>query len=318
MPFTVLVTGASGFIASHIVAQCLEKGYKVRGTVRDPSNEEKVGHLKRLPGASENLELFAADLSTADFKEPIAGCDGVFHTATPFIFGGTKEQILDPAMASTQAILDASVAAGTVKTFVLTSSTSAMAPVPEPDVKSEMHWSDPDTQRAKGNWYGATKTLQERLCNEYVSKLPADKKFRFVAVCPTGVVGPMLGPGMSQVNGWLLAVLKGTAMKDCKNDSMSWVDVRDCAAIHVAAMENDTAEGRYMCVESSLHWNDIVKMLKELCPTAADVKPFGGDLVKPTTFNRSRQDSLGVAVRPVRDIFEGVIETLKARGVLPV
>ena len=50
----ICVTGATGFIAAHIVQQLLEKGYKVHGTVRDVN---KAVHLKNLPH-SENLQLF--------------------------------------------------------------------------------------------------------------------------------------------------------------------------------------------------------------------------------------------------------------------
>ena len=46
MSSVVCITGASGYIASHIVAQCLEKGMTVRATVRDPTAAEKVDHLK--------------------------------------------------------------------------------------------------------------------------------------------------------------------------------------------------------------------------------------------------------------------------------
>ena len=60
----VLVTGASGFLASHIVKQLLESGeYIVRGTVRSLLNEQKVKPLKSLcPNAKYELELVEADL----------------------------------------------------------------------------------------------------------------------------------------------------------------------------------------------------------------------------------------------------------------
>lgn len=61
----VLVTGASGFLASHVVKQLLESGqYRVRGTVRSLANEKKVAPLRRLcpEGAQYELELVEADL----------------------------------------------------------------------------------------------------------------------------------------------------------------------------------------------------------------------------------------------------------------
>lgn len=63
----VLVTGASGFIASHIVLLLLKNGYTVRGTVRSLKNEKKLRPLKNIcPEARNLLELVEADLLVAD------------------------------------------------------------------------------------------------------------------------------------------------------------------------------------------------------------------------------------------------------------
>lgn len=57
----VCVTGASGFIASRLVADLLAAGYTVRGTVRNAADTEKYSFLTDLPG-SENLSLVSANL----------------------------------------------------------------------------------------------------------------------------------------------------------------------------------------------------------------------------------------------------------------
>ncbi|CAL5444198.1 unnamed protein product [Camellia sinensis] len=80
---TVCVTGAGGFIASWIVKLLLEKGYSVRGTVRNP-DDPKNSHLRELEGANERLTLCRADLLDFEsLRKAINGCDGVFHTASP-------------------------------------------------------------------------------------------------------------------------------------------------------------------------------------------------------------------------------------------
>ena len=61
------MTGASGYIATHIVKQLQEAGYKVRGTVRSLTNPKKVEPLKNLcPNAAHELELVEADLNNDD------------------------------------------------------------------------------------------------------------------------------------------------------------------------------------------------------------------------------------------------------------
>ena len=46
--YTAVVSGASGYIGTELVKQLLEKGYNVKGTVRDSSNKDKVQHLLTL------------------------------------------------------------------------------------------------------------------------------------------------------------------------------------------------------------------------------------------------------------------------------
>ena len=78
--------GASGFVATEVVKQLLEKGYNVRGTVRSLSSKEKVEHLELLSAALPGkLTLHEADLlKSGSFDEVVKGADFVFHTASPF------------------------------------------------------------------------------------------------------------------------------------------------------------------------------------------------------------------------------------------
>ena len=61
---TVCVTGATGYISSYVVKMLLERGYTVRGTTRS-NTPDKVHHLTSLPGATQRLTLFEADLRRA-------------------------------------------------------------------------------------------------------------------------------------------------------------------------------------------------------------------------------------------------------------
>ncbi|GJY11031.1 cinnamoyl-CoA reductase 1-like protein [Tanacetum coccineum] len=99
-PTMICVTGADDFIASWMVKLLLEKGYVVRGTVRNPDNA-KNNHLRELEGAKERLTLCKADL--LDFESlrvAIIGCDGVFHSASPVV--DDPEQMVEPAVVGTR------------------------------------------------------------------------------------------------------------------------------------------------------------------------------------------------------------------------
>lgn len=319
-PKIVCVTGATGFIASHIVKQCLAKGWHVRGTGRAQlGDNHKMEHLPALPG-SERFRLVYADLMTEGaFDEVIKGCDGVFHVASPLPVGKGAEDpenlVLKPAVEGTLNVLRACKKSGTVKTVVVTSSMSAIAPIPEPDIKTEEHWSDPDGQKERKSFYGAAKTLAERAAYDFVRDQKAD--FRLVSICPTMVLGPMLQkePNMTMMSfcNWLK---NGRPGGRCPNDSMSFVYVEDCAAQHVAAMEKQDVKGRYMSLESSLHWNDLDLLLKKIHPGMPAASPCEGVPVKPTQFDRTRQDSLGVELKKVPEILENAAEELRKKGLL--
>eukprot|EP01082_Thalassiosira_pseudonana_P006587 g5881.t1 g5881 contig20:363058-363672(-) len=193
---------------------------------------------------------------------------------------------------------------------------SAAAPVPEPPIKDESHWSDDAAQLSRGNYYGCLKTRQEKICSEWSKtqmeggKLAAN--FRFSAVCPTMIIGPPVGAEeegysytpsgtMGSFYRWI------TEGKDqAPNDSMSFIHVSDCAAMHIAAMENGS--GRYFSLVESWHWNDILTTLKELHPGLPPFKLYeGGDIITPTQFNLDRMYSLGVEVKSVKEILSDTV-----------
>ena len=345
----VCITGASGFIASHIVQQCLSKGYIVHGTVRDANNAAKTKHLLELPNAITHLKLFSADLADVNtdtgeasekLKETLTqafdGCETIMHTATPVKMGAKdgKKEIYEPGMAGIKAVLNLLATSSSLKTFVFTSSMSAIAPQPEPDVKTEEHWSDAEQQKSKGSWYGACKTDQERLLWKLTESQEIPSRIRCVAICPTAVFGPMLQAEVNTTCGWGLSLFKdgknssgGTA----SDDSMSVVDVRDCAAQHIAAMENVNATGRYMCISGdrlesdgpnstlreSTHWNNIFKLVKELYPKMPDVKP-SETMCRPTRFDMQRAHTLIPLDqwRSMREVLADLLQEGQKRGIL--
>ena len=142
----VVVTGASGYIGSHIVANLLLKGKKVRATVRDSQDRERVQHLKEMKISDEgSLEIVEMDLFDGDSVDrAIDGATDVIHTAAVVIVRSRnpQEKIVDPSVVGTKNIISAIEKSGTVERFVHTSSTAAI----RPENRSEEHTSEQSFQ----------------------------------------------------------------------------------------------------------------------------------------------------------------------------
>ncbi|KAK9164194.1 hypothetical protein Syun_005096 [Stephania yunnanensis] len=171
---TVCVTGAGGYIASWIVKLLLEKGYTVKGTVRNP-DDMKNNHLRELEGAKERLILCKADLLDYEsLKEAIGGCDGVFHTASPVT--DDPEQMVEPAVNGAKYVMNAAAEAG-VRRVVFTSSIGAvtMDPNRSPDaIVDESCWSDLEFCKKTKNWYCYGKAVAEQVAAEEAKEKGVD------------------------------------------------------------------------------------------------------------------------------------------------
>lgn len=257
---SVLVTGANGFIASHLVRDLLASGYRVRGTVR--SLGRNVEHLKALPGASERLELVEADLlAEGAFDTALDGITQVAHTASPYAIdvADPQKDLVDPAVKGTRSVLEAAARAGSVKRVVLTSSMAAVTDEPDGDhVLTEADWNTKSSLTR--NPYYLSKTLAEREGWSFVeSQKPA---FDLVVINPFLVIGPSMTSAVNTSNQVFVDLLKGV-YPGIMNITWGMVDVRDVARAHQLALETPGASGRYLCAAETISMRDVVELLRE-------------------------------------------------------
>lgn len=260
MSAPILVTGATGFIAAHIVNQLLEIGYRVRGTVRSLKKPGDIDVLKALPGASERLELVEADLTRpGSFDGPASGCASIMHTASPYVLtvADPQRDLVDPAVNGTREVLMAAQRAGTVTRVVLTSSMAAITDEPESaHVLTEADWNEKSS--VDRNPYYYSKTLAEKAAWAFMEQEP--RRFDLVAINPFMVIGPSLTSPLNTSNQVLVDLLKGTYPGIV---SLTWgmVDVRDVAAAHIRAMTSPSARGRYICAADTIAMRQVVELL---------------------------------------------------------
>lgn len=257
---TVCVTGASGFIASHLVQQLLDEGYRVRGTVRrEPSS---YPHLTELPGARDRLELVTADLLDNDaIERAVAGAVAVIHTASPYVLDVKDPQrdLVDPAVQGTTNVLRACIAGGTARRVIVTSSMAAITDQPDSNhVYTEADWNDESSLTR--NPYYFSKTLAERAAWELSSA--ADGLFDVITLNPFMVIGPSMTPSLNTSNQLIVDVLTGT-YPGVLNVAWGFVDVRDVARAHVLALQTASASGRYICANVTMTMQQLVSYLRE-------------------------------------------------------
>ncbi|CAO2163220.1 unnamed protein product [Urochloa humidicola] len=314
---TVCVTGAAGYIASWLVKLLLEKGYTVKGTVRNP-DDPKNAHLKALDGAAERLILCKADLLDHDaICRAVQGCQGVFHTASPVT--DDPEQMVEPAVRGTEYVISAAAEAGTVRRVVFTSSIGAVTMDPNrgPDVVvDESCWSDLDFCKKTRNWYCYGKAVAEQAAWDAARHRGVD----LVVVNPVLVVGPLLQPTVNASIAHVLKYLDGSA-RTFANAVQAYVDVRDVAAAHLAVFESAAASGRHLCAERVLHREDVVRILAKLFPEyplptrCSDEK---NPRKQPYKFSNQKLRDLGVEFRPVSQSLYDTVKSLQEKGHLPV
>ncbi len=256
----VLVTGATGFIASRIVETLLDKGYRVRGSVRSLGKDRDIDPLRRLRGGDDLLELVEADLRTPGaFDAAAAGCGQVVHAASPYALNVEDPQrdLIDPAVSGTRHVLSACEKAGTVTRVVLTSSMAAITDEPEGDrVLTESDWNEKSS--LSRNPYYFSKTQAERAAWAFMNERP--RRFDLVAINPFFVIGPSIVPGLNMSNQVLVDLLKGTYPGVI---ALTWgfVDVRDVAEAHRRAIETVSARGRYICAGDTMSMRAVVDLL---------------------------------------------------------
>ena len=232
---TVMVSGASGYLASWLVKTLLDQGYRVRATVRNPKDEDKVGHLQAMAAeAPGKLELFAADLmKSGSFDEAMAGCSIVFHTASPFIAGTVDDpqaSLIQPALQGTQNVLASANRTDSVTRVVLTSSVVAIMGDNRDIDQTENACFDENcwntTSSEAHNPYNYAKTLAEQSAWTLAGQ---QDRWALVVINPGFILGPSLTPRVDSTSiATIKDMIEGKYSTGVPQLFNGIVDVRGC------------------------------------------------------------------------------------------
>ncbi|KAI5206473.1 NAD(P)-binding protein [Aureobasidium subglaciale] len=325
---TVLVTGANGFIASHIVDQLIQSGYKVRGTVRTEAKGKWVQEFFDNKHGNDKLELeVVPDMAEKGaFDHAVKGCSGVIHVATNISFSKNPNEVIPSVIAGVTHTLEAADKEPSVKRFVFTSSsTAATNPIPNKEfnvdesswnqVAIDKAWADPPYTEADRAWnvYGASKTQGEQAVWKYVK----ERKPHFVCntVLPNANFGPILDKSQdASTAGWIRDIFTQGFAPQLEQIPPQWfVNVQDTARLHVAALtDSDINNERIFAYAEPYNWNSVLAAMRKARPdkkVPEDRKDNSKDLSK--VLPKARAEEI-LKKNFGQDGFIGLDESIKA------
>jgi len=332
----VAVTGASGWIGSHLVLTLLQHGYDVRACVREVT-AAKVDHLLSLRSVYRGgLELFLCDLGVpGSYDAAVAGCSAVFHAGAALGYDlESPQQIYDVGLRGTENVLQSVKKAGSVKRVVFTSSFAAVwHPRPEGYVFTEKDWCGHNSEGSSGQWtkdnipksrdlaYAMAKADAERLAKQIADE---DGRFDVVSILPLHVLGPVLCRHHNQPYSWQCCVgwmLEGKAFNKVKAGRMLWnvVDVRDVADMHRLAVESSVCKNgaRYIAAASDrsgeLFTPQLQATLAELYPDfliGGEFSPGKPTYDSPRSYSLLAKEELGLRQYSIEQTLRATCDSL--------
>src|SRR5262245_2757838 len=255
-----LVTGVSGYLASWLAKDLLDRGLRVRGTVRSLGDTERLRQLSALlPGA----EFVAADLRSPDgWPAAVAGAVWVFHVASPQAVP-TETDRTGGAVAGTRYLMEAALAEPSVRKVVVTSSVAAIAygHPPGKQTFTEDDWTMLDG-RGVGDYF-RSKTLAERLAWDLAgARLTNPRGVALSTVNPTLILGPSLVPWARFSLDTISRVARGR-MPFIPDMTTYAIDVRDCASLHIAVMDAASSDGeRHLAYAAKGQMLDLPRLIR--------------------------------------------------------
>lgn len=262
----VLVTGGSGFVGSHCIVQLLQKGYKVRTTIRSLQKQGSVIEMLKNGGIKnlQNISFVEADLSEdRNWEEAVKGCEFVLHIASPIYLKIPKDEneMIGPAVNGTLRVLRAARNAGVTR-VVMTSNFGAVgySHSDKTAAITEASWTDPNEKGLSA--YNKSKVLAESEAWKFMDC--EGGAMELSVINPVAIFGPALDGKLSSGYELLAKVLDGS-MKRIPNITLNIVDVRDLADLHIRAMESEKAnDERFLALsDGEMSLPEIASFLKE-------------------------------------------------------
>ncbi|KAI8581783.1 hypothetical protein K450DRAFT_231169 [Umbelopsis ramanniana AG] len=292
----VLVTGVTGFIATHVANQLLKAGYRVTGTARSQAKADAVQTLFADYGSDKFKILITGDLEKEGaFDEAVKDVDAIAHTASPVTFNPEDpiRDVVNPAINGTISLLHSAHKYGkNVKHVVITSSVVSVASrdIDHPYTFTEKDWNEGAYEKIR-HWkkgdpvdgsisYAASKTEAEKALWKF--QKDESPKFTINAILPAVCIGriipaPKSAAEVSGSPGIIAVFYTGKVDLTAGNGQMPYVNVEDVALAHVRAIErgSETSGERFILSADTYDPQQIVDILRKHYPERKEIIPEG-------------------------------------------
>ncbi|TFK85285.1 NAD(P)-binding protein [Polyporus arcularius HHB13444] len=318
-PALILVTGASGFVAAHIVVQLLDAGYRVRGTARGVKLGLVRDHFKSNP-SFEAIQI--DDIATSDFHDALIGVDAVLAVACPLSGKADPNGQLKGAYDGTLNLLRQTIVAGVHKVVVTSSFATLLDPsfeaAYEGIVLNERLYGQASPEdilagdRKPFYRYCGAKILAEEAAWSFAEEHP---ELDLTTINPPFMYGgyaiyPGNGPHALGSTELIYQLIAGDGKSAFPPPSTAiYCNVRDAARAHLLALrlpkqpQGSDVRGKRFLVAAPRHgarlWTETVQRLAETRPELRDRLPKLEDAPKlsgplSTTDSTQAREKLGM------------------------
>src|SRR5881296_4216231 len=243
---TTLVTGAAGFLGSHVARQLVARGDEVRVLLRASSTNRAIADL--------SLEYVTGDLrDPASLGRAMKGVKRVFHVAADYrLWVRRSREIYDSNVGGTKNLLDAAKRAG-VEQLIYTSTVATIA-VDRPQLPNE--FTDAKLEEMVGH-YKRSKWMAER-----EALMAAKSGLPVIVAMPTTPVGPW--DWKPTPTGKIILDFLNGKMPGYVETGLNFVGVEECAAGHLLLAEKGKVGERYLLGGENLTLKAMLDMLAKI------------------------------------------------------
>ncbi len=248
---TTLVTGAAGFLGSHVARQLVARGDEVRVLMRPSSSNRAISDL--------SLEYVTGDLRDADsLDRAMKGVQRVFHVAADYRLWARKPQdIYDSNVGGTKNLLAAAKRAG-IEQLIYTSTVATIA-VDRPELPNE--FTDAKLEEMIGHYKRSKWMAEQEALQAAKEGLPV------IVAMPTTPVGPW--DWKPTPTGKIILDFLNGKMPGYVETGLNFVGVEECAAGHLLAAEKGKIGERYLLGAENLTLKELLDTLAEITGLAA-------------------------------------------------